>query len=215
MWVPRRTKSAPTPCGPPSLCAERLTRSACQAFTSIGACAANWTASTWNFAACPRTISPISAIGWIVPTSLLAAITLTSVVRSVRASATASGSTRPDRSTGRIGHVEVAALEHRDAVQDGLVLDGGRDDVAPARALGPGDALDREVVGLRPAPVKTISRGCALMAPAMISRASSTPWRARRPLPCRLDGLPPCSRRYGSMASSTWGRSGLVAAWSR
>ena len=31
------------------------------------------------------------------------------------------------------------------------MLDGGRDDVAPARALGPGDALDREVVGLRPA----------------------------------------------------------------
>ena len=88
MCVPRRTNSAPTPCGPPSLCAERLTRSACQAFTSIGACAANWTASTWSFAGCPRTISPISAIGWIVPTSLFAAITLTSVVRSVRASAT-------------------------------------------------------------------------------------------------------------------------------
>ena len=48
MCVPRRTKSAPTPCGPPSLWAERLTRSACQASTSIGACAANWTASTWK-----------------------------------------------------------------------------------------------------------------------------------------------------------------------
>ena len=52
---------------------------------------------------------------------------------------------------GEDGHVEVAALEDRDAVQDGLVLDGGRDDVAPARARGPGDALDREVVGLGPA----------------------------------------------------------------
>ena len=38
---------------------------------------------------------------------------------------------------GEDGDVEVAALEDRDAVEHRLVLDGGRDDVAPARAARP------------------------------------------------------------------------------
>ena len=44
--------------------------------------------------------SAISAIGWIVPTSLLASITETRIVRSVSAASSWSGSTRPYRSTG-------------------------------------------------------------------------------------------------------------------
>ena len=43
----------------------------------------------------------ISAIGWIVPTSLLAVITLTSVVSGPTAASSAPRSSRPSRSTGR------------------------------------------------------------------------------------------------------------------
>jgi hypothetical protein len=46
-------------------------------------------------------MAPISAIGWIVPTSLLAYMTETRVVRSLIAASTSAGSTRPYRSTGR------------------------------------------------------------------------------------------------------------------
>jgi hypothetical protein len=46
-------------------------------------------------------MAPISRIGWIVPTSLLAYMTLTTVVWSRMADATSAGSTRPYRSTGR------------------------------------------------------------------------------------------------------------------
>jgi hypothetical protein len=47
-------------------------------------------------------------MGWIVPTSLLAAMMLTSVVRSVSAAATSTGSTRPYRSTGSTVTVKLA-----------------------------------------------------------------------------------------------------------
>ena len=51
--------------------------------------------------------------------------------------------------------------------------------------------------------------------PATRSLASSTARRARRPEAWRLDGLPCTSVRYGSIAASTSGSSGVVAAWSR
>jgi hypothetical protein len=35
------------------------------------------------------------------------------------------------------------------------------------------------------------------------------------PYTCPLEGLPKCSRRYGSIASTTSGSSGVVALWSR
>jgi hypothetical protein len=63
-----------------------------------------------------------------------------------------------------------------------------------------------------PPAVNTISRGCAPIALAMLSRASSIALRARRPDACRLDGLPALVSRYGSIASSTPGRRGEVAA---
>src|SRR5690348_4893004 len=48
-----------------------------------------------------RQSAPISAMGWIVPTSLLAYIAVTSAVSSRSAAATASRLTRPSPSTGR------------------------------------------------------------------------------------------------------------------
>jgi len=63
--------------------------------------------------------------------------------------------------------------------------------------------------------VKTTSVGCAPTAAATRCRASSTAWRAARPQPCRLDGLPKRLSSHGSIAASTAGSSGVVALWSR
>jgi hypothetical protein len=58
--------------------------------------------------------------------------------------------------------------------------------------------------------------GSASTAWATSRRACSSPARAARPNRWALDGLPnACSVRYGSIASSTSGRTGVVAAWSR
>ena len=65
--------------------------------TSSSTHGAAWTASTWKQDArgAPGRRAAISAIGWSVPTSLLASITDTSVVRSLIAASISSGSTRP------------------------------------------------------------------------------------------------------------------------
>ena len=65
-----------------------------------------------------------------------------------------------------------------------------------------------------PPPVKTISPSCAPSNFAMRTRASSIAARASRPNTCTLLALPKCSRRYGNIASSTAGSSGVVALWS-
>ena len=97
--------STPTPFGPRNLCAARLSRSTPSGtviLSEFGAC----TASVWNgirrlsAAARARTAAEISSIGWIVPTSLFAVMTLTSTVASVIAVATSSAETSPKRSTG-------------------------------------------------------------------------------------------------------------------
>src|SRR3954453_11715022 len=65
-----------------------------------------------------------------------------------------------------------------------------------------------------PPEVKMTSEGWAPAAVAMVSRASSTARRARRPDPCRDDGLPVrASSRV--RAASAAPDSGVVAAWSR
>ena len=52
-----------------------------------------------------------SSIGWMVPTSLLACMMLTRIVRGVIALRRSSGSTRPVPSTGRIGHPRAKPLK--------------------------------------------------------------------------------------------------------
>src|ERR1019366_726201 len=118
-----RTKRAPTPFGPHSLCAEKDTRSRPKACTSSGILPSAWAASVWNRT--PRSLQTraISPTGLSVPISLFAAITETRTVRSVSASAPA-------------------------GVEDGAVLEGGRDDVGVGRAPRPRGAENREVVRL-------------------------------------------------------------------
>ena len=67
------------------------------AWTSSGILPTAWAASVWKTTPRSWQSRPISAIGLIVPTSLLAAMIETSTVRSVRASATASADTPPYR----------------------------------------------------------------------------------------------------------------------
>ena len=65
--------------------------------TSTGSVPTLWTASQWTIASgfAALTMRTTSRIGWIVPTSLFACITETTVVSSPTAAASASRSTRP------------------------------------------------------------------------------------------------------------------------
>ncbi len=62
-----------------------------------------------------------------------------------------------------------------------------------------------------PPEVNTISSGFTLRKPAMRSRAVSRPSRASRPKACTLEGLPKVSLKYGSMAATTSGCTGVDA----
>ena len=64
--------SAPTPCGPPSLCADRVNVSASNARISTAILPADWIASTCSQPPAARTSTAASAIGWITPLSLFA-----------------------------------------------------------------------------------------------------------------------------------------------
>ena len=64
--------------------------------------------------------------------------------------------------------------------------------------------------------VNTISFGCTPKKRAMVMRASSSAFEARRPCSCVSDdGLPNVCVKNGSMASTTRGSHGVVAWWSR
>ena len=71
------------------------------ASTSTGSLPTPWVASLWKRTPFSRATLPISAMGLMVPISLLANMIETSTVLSVIARRTSSGSTRPDLSTGR------------------------------------------------------------------------------------------------------------------
>ena len=102
---------------------------------------------------------PISAIGLIVPTSLLAAMIETRTVRSVSASATASAETRPYSSQANDRDLPALARQPFDRVEDGLVLGGGRHQmVAPPQRCLRSPLMARLFDSVAPE-VKMISRG--------------------------------------------------------
>ncbi|MCY1238153.1 hypothetical protein D9M72_508770 [compost metagenome] len=100
-----RTNRAPFPFGAPSLCPEMLMASTPRIFVSSGSQPAAWTASVWNGIPDSRARPASCRMGWTVPTSLLAYITLTSAVSGRRTAARASGVTCPKPSTGTISTV--------------------------------------------------------------------------------------------------------------
>ncbi len=71
------------------------------ASTSTGIFPTAWVASVWKMIPFSLASLPISAIGWIVPISLLANITEIRIVLSVIALRTSSTSTSPSGPTGR------------------------------------------------------------------------------------------------------------------
>ena len=87
------------PLGAPTLWPEMLSAWTPRRPTSRSSQPAAWTASVWNGTPCARATAVSSAIGWTVPTSLLAYWMLTSVVSGRRAAARSSGETRPSAST--------------------------------------------------------------------------------------------------------------------
>jgi hypothetical protein len=113
------------------------------------------------------------------------------------------------------GDLEAFPLQPARGLAHGWVLYLGDDQVALLRAGGAGDAEDREAVGLRAAAVKRISDGDAPMRAATDARARSTASRAAAPRAWIEDGFPRLAPRCGSMASSTRGSRGVVAALSR
>ena len=98
---------------------------------------------------------------------------------------------------------------------DGVVLDGARDDPRPAGAAGPRGALDREVARLGAAAREhDLAR---VRADRRREAVVGVVERLARGASERVvdDGLPNVPPRNGSIASSTSGRTGVVAAWSR
>jgi len=63
--------------------------------TLIGIFPIPCTASVWKYILCSFAIFPISRMGWMVPISLLTAMTLMSVVCGVMAASTEAGLTMP------------------------------------------------------------------------------------------------------------------------
>ena len=98
--------SAPTPTGPPSLCAVTVIASTPDAAKSTGSCAAACTASVWKGTPYSCATAASAAIGCTAPTSLLAHMTLTSAAPSapsgpaVSAARSESACTSPQSSTG-------------------------------------------------------------------------------------------------------------------
>jgi hypothetical protein len=202
---PRRTSSAADPGGPPSLWALTLSRSAPRRRSRSGTGRRPGAASDVDEHARSRLAATTSATGWSVPTSWLPDWTWTSAVPGSMAAASASGSTRPRRSTPTtVTRWRAAASRtHRCST-------AGRTTWSP-RSVAIHVAVTTDSV----APlVKTTSRDLAPTSSATCSRATSTATRAAWPSLWTRPGSAVAANQ-GSMASTAPGRVGDVDAWSR
>ena len=151
----RRTTSAPTPKGPPTLWPVRVSASTPERANATGTAPTAWTASVCTGMPCSAAIATTSSIGWSVPTSLLAHITETSATEPGSRSTAARNASTSSRAWGSTAsaHTDApsALLEPVQRVEHRVVLDRGGQDAGPARVGGaarPVDALERQVVGL-------------------------------------------------------------------
>ena len=122
------------------------------------------------------TAAAMAAMGCTVPTSLLAAMMVTSAVSSRTASAAAWGSTKPSPSTGRI----VTAQPSRSSASSGSST--AWCSIAEVTMCRPAAAATPRMAALSasvPPDVKTISPAVQPSRPATTSRASSSACRAR------------------------------------
>src|SRR5262245_61745502 len=155
---------------------------------------------------------PISAIGWIVPISLLANMTERRMVFGVSAFSSSATSTRPSRPTGtyvtskpcRSSRLPTSMLARCSMVVVTTWFPFSRYiSATPLRA---------RLMDSVPPEVKTISLGSrAPISAATSARALSTALSASQPNGwLRLAGWPNFSVKYGSIASSTRGSTGVV-----
>ena len=214
--MPRARISAPTPTGPPSLCADTASASAPLAAKSTGSCAAAWTASVWNGMPYSCATAASSATGCTVPTSLFAHITLTTATWPAAretAARSASGHTAPSTSTpSQTGSAPCVSssqrTESRTAWCSTEVVSTCRREPSWRAQYRP---LTARLSASVPPLVKTTSLGRAPNTSASCSRDSSTTRRARLPAACSDEGLP--SRASSSViAVIASGRMGVVAA---
>ena len=211
--TPRRTSRRPIPTGPWNLCALAASVAAPRAWKLTGIRPTACTASVWT--GIPRAeASPASrATGWIAPVSLLASISVASRVRSSNAAAISPASARPWASTaGRLTRAPSASSRAIGSATAGCSM--GEETRCPEHGSDPASPKIARLLASVPPDVKITSSGSAPRILATVSFAASHARRARRPAACRLSALP-AARRWGRMASSTSGSSGVVALWSR
>ena len=121
------------------------------ASTSTGILPTAWVASVWKTMPCSLASLPISAMGWIVPISLLANMTEIRMVLSVIAALSAVDVHQPFPAHGQVGDLEALTLEPLADVQAGALLDDRGHDVIALLAVHLRHALEGQVDGLGPA----------------------------------------------------------------
>ena len=221
---PRRTKIAPVPGGPPSLCPLIDRRSTPRSAVSMGTRPAACAASTCSRILRSRQASATSATGCRVGTSWLPHWRCTSAVSGLVAAISTAGSTRPVRSTPTVvtvppqARVKASAERRTAECSTPANTTWGRCPASAARRTAPQVAAAMDSV----APlVKTTSRLRAPRSAATCARASSTATRARmpsawmRPGSASLSPRPSSPLSHPTMAARASGRSGEVDAWSR
>ena len=178
---PSLTYNNPTPFGPPNLCPVSERRSTPSSPTSIGRETNAWIASVWTavLGLTRLTNSATSATSWMVPVSLLTAITDTTQESSSTRPATCSGSTLPYPSTSAVAtrqprRPRKPAASRTASCSVAPTTTPPRP--PPARAAPFTARLSDSV----PPPVKTISWGRQPSRPAARSRADSSAFLARR-----------------------------------
>ena len=221
----RRSTSAPTPVGPPNLWAATLIADSPLAVKSTGIWPTAWIASLCIGTSNSAATAASSAIGMMVPTSLLAHITDTSATSSwsckrLPQRGRRDGAVGVDRQPRHLGAFVLDQPLHR--VQHRVVLDGRGDDAATPRvgvAARPVDALDREVVALgaargedRPPTVARRAAWPASRAPPPSGDAPPGPSRAATTR-CRPSPARPSSPRWQRGASGWWRRDPGRPAW--
>ena len=203
--------------GPPNLWAATLIADRPLAAKSTGIWPTAWIASLCIGTSNSAATAANSAIGMMVPTSLLAHITETSATSSwsCRAARSAAGATEPSASTG--SHVTSApscSTSHSTASRTAwcstaVVTIRLRRGSASRRAQKM-PLTARLSLSVPPA-VKMTSDGRAPSSSASVSRDSSIRRRAARPVPCSEDALPTVAST-AVIASMAAGCIGVVAA---
>jgi hypothetical protein len=141
------------------------------------------------------------AIGWMVPTSLFTVITddrdrlVQGFCEGIEVDRPASTPTRPPACSTGCSTAWCSIAEHT---------------ATPPRAAC--TPVTARLSASVPSPVNTTSLESTPSSDAAISRDSSRALRAARAARCEPDGLPKCSVRNGSIASTASGRIGVVAA---